>query len=197
MVNSFFRTRKILWWSVKRISNQSTANFDWIRSNTVSGCFFFLTQKLMVLRTRFITCIGDFHQRGDFCLNRTPAVYLARWLTKPTWHVYSGMFKTCGAKTRQRKFSLGFPVSVCLDFVINIFYDVVARIENRCVIKAKYVLLGSGVGLLLHSISRLENCSRTVALLYFFPVKSNKWTDQVLKTNKTCLLHNDRGAVSI
>ena len=38
---------------------------------------------------------------------------------------------------------VGFPVRVCaLNFlVINIFHDVVARIESRCVIKAKHVLL--------------------------------------------------------
>ena len=52
------------------------------------------------------------------------------------------MFKARDAKTRQRKFPVGFPVKVCaskLLFII-IFYDVGVRIARRCVIKAKHAL---------------------------------------------------------
>ena len=52
------------------------------------------------------------------------------------------MLKARDAKTRQRKFPVGFPVKVCalkLLFII-IFYDAGVRIARRCVIKAKHAL---------------------------------------------------------
>ena len=53
------------------------------------------------------------------------------------------MFKASDAKAWQHEFPVGFPVIVCASnlLLINIFLDSVARIESRCVIKAKHVLL--------------------------------------------------------
>ena len=59
------------------------------------------------------------------------------------WPKLHDMFKACDTKTWQREFPVGFPVRVCdLNLLlINIFHNVVDRIESRCMIKAKYVLL--------------------------------------------------------
>ena len=59
------------------------------------------------------------------------------------WPQLHDMSKVRDAKTRQREFPVGFPVGVCTHNLlsINIFHDVVARIESRCMIKAKHVLL--------------------------------------------------------
>ena len=53
------------------------------------------------------------------------------------------MFNARDAKSWQRLFPVGFSVKVCaLNLLfINILHDVVARIESRCVIEAKHVLL--------------------------------------------------------
>ena len=63
-----------------------------------------------------------------FTHNRTPAFYRARWLAKAR-----------DANVWQREFPV--EVSALNSIFINIFHDVVARIESRCVIKAKHVLL--------------------------------------------------------
>ena len=78
------------------------------------------------------------------------------------------MFKACDANVWQREFPVGFPVEVSAlnSLFINIFHDVVARIESRCMIKAKHVLL---VCLLIRSILGWKNCTRAVALVQFYP----------------------------
>ena len=55
------------------------------------------------------------------------------------------MFKARDAKAWQRDFPVGFPVKVCISnlLLINIFLDIVAPIESRCVIKPKHDLLVS------------------------------------------------------
>ena len=59
------------------------------------------------------------------------------------WPKLHDMFKACDAKTWQREFPVGSPARVCALnlLLINIFHDVVACIESRCMIKAKHVLL--------------------------------------------------------
>ena len=59
------------------------------------------------------------------------------------WPKVHDMFKARDAKAWQRELPVEFPVRVCaLKLLsINVLLDIVARIESRCVIKAKYVLL--------------------------------------------------------
>ena len=59
------------------------------------------------------------------------------------WAKLHDMFIVCDAIAWQREFPVGFPVEVSAlnSLFINIFHDVVARIESRCMIKAKHVLL--------------------------------------------------------
>ena len=59
------------------------------------------------------------------------------------WPKLHDMFKACDTKAWQGEFPVGFPVRVCASnfLLINIFLDIVARIESRCMIKAKHVLL--------------------------------------------------------
>ena len=60
-------------------------------------------------------------------------------IERADWHKRQDMFKARNADTWQRKFPMGFPVRVCaLNLLsINIFRDVVVRIDNRYVIKTK------------------------------------------------------------
>ena len=62
---------------------------------------------------------------------------------RANWPEQHDMFKARDANVWQRKFPGGFPVEVfALDSLfINIFHGVDVRIEIRCVIKAKHVLL--------------------------------------------------------
>ena len=71
------------------------------------------------------------------------------------------MFKARDAKAWQREFPVEFPVRVCASNLlsINIFLDIVARKESRCVIKAKHVLL-------------------VCKFVRFFAGKTNELTDQ-------------------
>ena len=64
-------------------------------------------------------------------------------MERSDWPKLHDMFKASDAKTWQCKFPVGFPVRVCaLNLLfINIFHDVVARIESKCVIEPKHVLL--------------------------------------------------------
>ena len=75
------------------------------------------------------------------------------------------MFKARDAIVWQREFPAGFPaeVSALNSLYINIFHTVVARIESRCVIKAKHV------GKTALTLGRSCNFSRE---------KSNELTDQ-------------------
>ena len=59
------------------------------------------------------------------------------------WLKLRDMFKARDAKAWQREFPVEFPLKVCASnlLLINIFLDIVARIESRCMIKAKHVLL--------------------------------------------------------
>ena len=52
----------------------------------------------------------------------------------------------------------------------NIFHDTVARIESGCTIKVKHVLLSCFVIAVLGK----KNCTRTEALVQFFPCNSNE-----------------------
>ena len=64
-------------------------------------------------------------------------------IERTDWPKLHDMFKARDANLWQREFPEGFPVEVSAlnSIFINIFRDAVARIENRCVIKAKHVLL--------------------------------------------------------
>ena len=64
-------------------------------------------------------------------------------IERANWPKLHEVFKTRDANTWQREFPVGFPVEVCAlnSLSNNIFHYVVARIEIRCVIKAKHVLL--------------------------------------------------------
>ena len=64
-------------------------------------------------------------------------------IERADWPKLHEMFKARDANVWQRQFPVGFPVEVSAlnSLFINIFHDVVARIESRCVIKAKHVLL--------------------------------------------------------
>ena len=59
------------------------------------------------------------------------------------WPKLHDMLKARDAKAWQCEFPVRFPVRICASNLLsfNIFVDIVARIESRCVIKAKYVLL--------------------------------------------------------
>ena len=61
------------------------------------------------------------------------------------WTMQHEMFKARDAKAWQRKFLVEFSVRFCaLNLLFNnIFHDVVSRVESRCVIEAKHVLLVS------------------------------------------------------
>ena len=63
-------------------------------------------------------------------------------IKRADWRKLHGMFKARDAKAWLREFPVEFPVRVCAFNVllINMFLDIVARIESRCVIKAKHVL---------------------------------------------------------
>ena len=64
-------------------------------------------------------------------------------IERADWPKLHDMFKARDANVWQREFPVGFPVEVSAlnSLFINIFRDVVARIESRCVIKAKHVFL--------------------------------------------------------
>ena len=64
-------------------------------------------------------------------------------IERANWPKLHDMFKAHDAIAWQREFPVGFPVEVSAlnSLFINIFHDVVARIESRCVIKAKHALL--------------------------------------------------------
>ena len=64
-------------------------------------------------------------------------------IERADWPKLHEMFKARDITAWQRDFPVGFPVKVSAlnSIFINTFHDVVARIESRCVIKAKHVLL--------------------------------------------------------
>ena len=64
-------------------------------------------------------------------------------IKRADWPERHDMFKVCDAIAWQREFPVVFPVeaSALNSLFINIFHDVVARIESRCLIKAEHVLL--------------------------------------------------------
>ena len=64
-------------------------------------------------------------------------------IDRADWPKLHDMFKACDAIIWQREFPLGFRivVSALNSLFINIFHDVVARTESRCLIKVKHVLL--------------------------------------------------------
>ena len=110
----------------------------------------------------------------DCMHNHAPAFYRAHWLAKATWHV-----KARDVKTWKLEYPVGFLVRVCAWNLlsINTLLNIVARIESRCVIKAKHVLL----------VCKFVRCfaGKTALALkrsYIFPAK-NRTSKQ---TNKTC-----------
>ena len=64
-------------------------------------------------------------------------------IERTDWPKLHDMFKARDANVWQREFPVGFPVEVSAlnSLFINICHDVAARIESRCVIKTKHVLL--------------------------------------------------------
>ena len=97
-------------------------------------------------------------------------------IERDDWPKLHDMFKACDANVWQREFPVGFPVEVSAlnSIFINIFHDVVACIESRCMIKAKHVLLVCWF---------IWFCAGKTALALkrkcnFSLVKSNKLTDQ-------------------
>ena len=89
------------------------------------------------------------------------------FIERADWPKVHDMFKARDAIAWQREFPVGFPLRVCASnlIFINIFLDIVARMESRCVIEAKHVLL---VCLFVRfSLEKLRNCD-----------KSNELTDQ-------------------
>ena len=98
-------------------------------------------------------------------------------IERAIWPKLHGMFKARDAKAWQREFPVEFPVRVCASnlLLINIFLDIVARIESRCVIKAKHVLL---VCWFVRFFAG-KKCTRTETLVQFFKRKNSKeLTDQ-------------------
>ena len=65
------------------------------------------------------------------------------YIERADWPKLHDMFKAHDVKAWQREFPVGFPLGVCASnlLLIIIFLDIVARVESRCVIKAKHVLL--------------------------------------------------------
>ena len=101
-------------------------------------------------------------------------------IKRADWPKLHDMSKTRDCKAWQRKFPVGYPVTICALnlLLINIFLDVVTRIGSRCVIKEKYVLLVCKfvrffAGKTALALKRSCNFSRE---------KSNE-----MQTNKTCL----------
>ena len=97
-------------------------------------------------------------------------------IDRADWPKLHGKFKANDANTWQHEFPVRFLVEVCTlsSFYFNIFHDVVARIEGRCMIKAKHVLLDSYfvwffTGKTALALKRSCNFSRA---------KSNELTDQ-------------------
>ena len=80
------------------------------------------------------------NSKPQFCLILTTHLLS---IERTDWPKLHDMFKACDANVWQREFLVGFPVEVSAlnSLFINIYHDVVARIEIRCVIKAKHVLL--------------------------------------------------------
>ena len=64
-------------------------------------------------------------------------------IERADWTKLHDMFKARDAEANQREFPVGVPVRVCASnlLLFNIFLDIIVRIESRCVIKAKHVLL--------------------------------------------------------
>ena len=96
------------------------------------------------------------------------------------------MFEARDANVWQREFPVGFPVEVSAlnSIFINIFHDVVARIESRCVSGVTHVLI---VGLLISLILRRKNFTRAEALLHFFPRK----IERINRPTRHVFLQND------
>ena len=65
------------------------------------------------------------------------------YIERADWPKLHIMFKTRDANVWQREFLVEFLVEVSAlnSLFTNIFHDVIARIESRCVIKAKHVFL--------------------------------------------------------
>ena len=64
-------------------------------------------------------------------------------IVRTDWPKLHDMFKARDADVWQCEFPVGILFEVCVlnSLFINIFHDVVARIETRSVVKAKHVLL--------------------------------------------------------
>ena len=64
-------------------------------------------------------------------------------IERADWPKLHVMFKADDANTWQHEFTVEFTVEVCAlnPLFINIFHDVVTRMESSCIIKGKHVLL--------------------------------------------------------
>ena len=97
-------------------------------------------------------------------------------LERNDWPKLRDMFKARNTNARDREFPVGFPVEVCAlnSLFFNVCHNVVARIESRCVIKAKHALL-------VCWFVRVSTGNTTLALkrsCIFRRAKSNKLTYQ-------------------
>ena len=90
------------------------------------------------------------------------------------WPKLHDMFKACDAKAWQREFLVGFPVSLCLEFVIyQHFSRCCCSIESRCMIKQN---MSCWYVSLFHFYWKNWTCVEV--RMWFFQQKINKLTDQ-------------------
>ena len=104
----------------------------------------------------------------DQTFEHATAFYRAHWLAK-----------------NQRQFPVGFPVRMCALYLlfINIFHDVVAHIESRCVIEATHVFL------LCSLSSRWKNMHLHWSARVIFPARF----ERINKSRKTgCITCTNR-----
>ena len=134
--------------------------------------------------------------RDHLLYQRTPMTTHLLPIERADWPKLHNMFEARDAKTWQRKFPVGFPSRVgAFNFLFNIFHHFVVRIDSRCVIKAKYVLL-------IRSILRAKNLpwyktglvSRQVLHLLS---KLQNWIWPKTGQYKTCLVSNTKIEASI
>ena len=118
----------------------------------LSGCFLFMAGKVRSQWQKMIRNVFFYWLRYCPAMNRKMShdvrisirvtTYLLS-IERADWPKLHDMFKARDANIWQREFPVGFPfeVSALNSIFINIFHDAVARIESRCVIKAKHFLL--------------------------------------------------------
>ena len=68
---------------------------------------------------------------------------MSKFIERADWPKLHDIFKARDTNVWQHEFPVGFSVEISAlnSIFINILHDVVARIESRCEIQAKHVLL--------------------------------------------------------